>query len=148
VHSFCDAWQVGEWEQREDETSARDFQYTVSLKLPSALQSALGGFGDMTLLEKQSLQKGLSSYVISTEISPQSGLIGFKQVFHILLPCVRVPLEPRVTVLVRYKQVATWAWNARPSGGCTLTISATIEVVAGAPWGMKGSLEVCTRTVD
>jgi hypothetical protein len=72
--------QVGDWEERADETEGREFQYTVSLKLPSALQSALGGFGDMTLSEKQTLERGLSSYVISTEISPQSGLIGFKQV--------------------------------------------------------------------
>jgi hypothetical protein len=111
-------WQVGDWEERADETEGREFQYTVSLKLPSALQSALGGFGDMTLLEKQTLERGLSSYVISTEISPQSGLIGFKQVKTRLAGlfgpavslCARGCLSPRTYQCLAFSEESTAFW--------------------------------------
>jgi hypothetical protein len=44
--------------------------------------------------------------------------------------------------IINFRQNATWVVSTGGTGGgATLSVNASVEVLNGAPWGMKGSLE-------
>ncbi|KAK3240109.1 GRAM domain-containing protein [Cymbomonas tetramitiformis] len=115
---------VSEWtpsnEAGKEDTLTRVAEYTVSLKLPAAVKSALGNVGAMRIIETMRCTAAAAD--------------GSRKITTLL------QLTSPETAMINFKQESTWSLDAA-AGGSVVGIAAELEVLAGAPWGLKGSLE-------